>query len=255
MRILIPFLRRLCPRPRRTLLLGGGAPSASAQALAPPPGPPSQSASALPSVAPPLCPRDDPSSTLGLPFSQYGSNLCEGPGSLDLSSLISTVLGPLPAPQAVAEGEENCVSVGMEVLPPESPRFVGMVCYHRSPGTPSADPPRAAPVVPATPDHAVLEQVTVFPDTPVAGAKTRPSRRFRTPPPPPSRHSARLARARAGAEVVEPTVAALAERRAAARDVGSGTTRSKPPPSTPPPSPPSGSRFSVLDSVPLEHLA
>ena len=37
-------------------------------------------------------------------------------------------------------------------------------------------------MVPATPDHAVLEQVTVFPDTPVAGAKTGPP--FPSPPHP-----------------------------------------------------------------------
>ena len=149
--------------------------------------------------------------------------------SLDILGLIPTVLGPLPSPQSVAEREEDCVTVGMEVQAPDSPRFVGMVCYHRSPGSPPADPPRVAPVVPATPDHPILEQATAFPDTPVAGAKTRPPRRLRTSPPTPSRHSSRLAQARAGAEVVEPMVAALAERRAAARDVGSGTSRSRPP--------------------------
>ena len=77
-----------------------GVPSASAQALAPPTG---QSASALPSVAPPKCSRDDPASTLGFPFSQYGSNLCEGPGSLDIPGLFPTVLGPLPSPQSATE--------------------------------------------------------------------------------------------------------------------------------------------------------
>ena len=40
-----------------------------------------------------------------------------------------------------------------------------------------------------------------------------------------------------------------------ALDCGIGTSRPTPTPTPPPSSPPSGSRFSVLDSVPLDHLA
>ena len=156
----------------------GGATLAPSQDLALPPG---LFAAASPTVAPPRVPRDDPLLSLGFPFSQYESNLCEGLGSLDIMGLLSTVLGPLSSPQAVVEGEEDCPSVGMEVQAPEFPRFVGMVCYQRSPGTPPADPPRSAPLVPATPDCPILEQVTVLPDTPVTGAKARPSRRLHTP--------------------------------------------------------------------------
>ena len=110
--------------------------------------------------------------------------------------------------------------------------------YTRSPGTPAAP---------------VLEPVTVFPDTPVTGTRVRP-RRHRSSPPLATRHSARLARARTGGEVVVPTVEAVATRRLEALDRRTGTSRL--PPTPPPiPSPPSGSRFSVLDSVPLDHLA
>ena len=53
---------------------------------------------------------------------------------------------------------------------------------------------------------------------------------------------------------MEPTVAAVASCRLEARDCRTGT--SQPTPTPPPlPSPPSGSRFSVLDTVPLDHLA
>ncbi|KAK1613119.1 hypothetical protein QYE76_036792 [Lolium multiflorum] len=111
--------------------------------------------------------------------------------------------------------DSSSASVGLDVCPPQSPRSPGLVCYTRSTGsTPTS------PQGPATPGPTVLEPASVFPDTPVAGAKARAQRRQRQSTLP-SRHSARLARSRSGAEVVEPTVAEQAERRAAARNLDS----------------------------------
>jgi hypothetical protein len=111
--------------------------------------------------------------------------------------------------------ESSSASVGLEVCPPQSPRSPGLVCYTRSTGsTPTS------PLGPATLGPTVLEPASVFPDTPVAGAKARAPRRQRQPTQP-SRHSVRLARSRSGAEAMEPTVAAQAERRAAPRNLDS----------------------------------
>jgi hypothetical protein len=83
--------------------------------------------------------------------------------------------------------ETSSASVGLDVCPPQSPRSPGLVCYTCSPGsTPTS------PLGPATPGPSVLEPASVFPDTPVAGAKTRAPRRQRQSSQP-SRHSARLA--------------------------------------------------------------
>ncbi|KAK1669104.1 hypothetical protein QYE76_057263, partial [Lolium multiflorum] len=113
--------------------------------------------------------------------------------------------------------EASSASVGLDVCPPQSPRSPGLVCYTRSPGsTPTS------PLGPATPGPTVLEPASVFPDTPMDGAKARAPRRHRQSTQS-SRHSARLARSRSGAEAMEPTVAGQAERRVATRNLDSGT--------------------------------
>ena len=222
-------------------------PASSAPPSAAPP--PSVSATTGGQVqAPSLGPLLDTCSTplalpqsFGLPLSQYGSNLCEGLGSTDISGLVAAALGPRLSHQVEMEGSEDSTSVGMEVLAPDTPRSPGVVWYSRSPGTPAAP---------------ALEPVTVFPDTPVAGARGRPRRHRSSPPAPDTRRqSARLAMARTGGEAVEPTVTMMASRRREARDCGIGTSRPTPTHTLPPTSPPSGSQFSVLDSVPLDHLA
>jgi hypothetical protein len=130
--------------------------------------------------------------------------------------------------------ESSSASVGLDVCPPQSPRSPGLVCYTRSPGsTPTS------PLGPATPGPTVLEPASVFPDSPVAGAKARAPRPQRQSTQP-SRHSARLARSRSGTEAVEPTVAEQAERRAAARNLDSGTCPTSRPAPSVPPSPPLG---------------
>jgi hypothetical protein len=63
----------------------------------------------------------------------------------------------------------------------------------------------------------------------------------------PPRYSTRLARSRVGG-VLEPTVSEQASRRAAARNLDPGTSPSDLP------SPPSGSHFSILDSIPMDDL-
>jgi hypothetical protein len=131
--------------------------------------------------------------------------------------------------------------VGMEVGPPSSSRSPGAVCYTRSPGsTPSS------PQGPTTLAPAVLAPVSVVPDTPGTGTMTRGPHHARQAAQPP-RYSTRLARSRAGG-VLEPTVSEQASRRAAARNLDPGT------PSSDLPSPPSGSRFSILDYVPVDDL-
>jgi hypothetical protein len=139
--------------------------------------------------------------------------------------------------------------VGLEVVPPSSPRSPGVVCYTQSPGsTPSS------PVGPATPapDSVVLGPVLF--DSPGTGATPRAPRRPRQPAQP-SRHSSQLTRARVGAEGLVPSVPEQAARRAAACNLDPGTAHASVSPS---PSvivsPPTGSRFSVLDSAPLDHL-
>ncbi|KAM0877644.1 hypothetical protein ACQ4PT_035357 [Festuca glaucescens] len=110
----------------------------------------------------------------------------------------------------------SSTSVGLEVVPPTSSRSSGLVCYTRS-----SDPTPTSPLGPATPGPEDLEPVSVFPDTPVAGPKDRTLRHPRQMAQP-SRHSARLARSRAGDEVLEPTVTEQAERRVAARNLDLG---------------------------------
>jgi hypothetical protein len=123
-----------------------------------------------------------------------------------------------------------------------------MVCYTRSPGSTPTSPRGSPPLVPATPSPRDLEPAAVIPDTLVVGAKTRAARGPRPSQPP--RFSSRLSRAREGLARTKPIVAEQAAQRAAVHNLDPGTSG----PSPPPPSP-SGSRFSVLDESPLEHLS
>ena len=61
--------------------------------------------------------------------------------------------------------------------------------------------------------------------------------------------SAHLGRSRSGAKVREPTIPEKAALRAAARNLDPGTSSSPVAPCS------SGSRFAILDRVPLEHFA
>jgi len=153
------------------------------------------------------------------------------------------------------ESDRDSGNVGMVVTAPSSPRSPGVLCYSLSPGSTPASPRGSPSLVPATPAPHPDEPAAVFPITPAAGPKTRQPRPPR-PVPPPSRQSARLARVRAESPGVVPTVSQLASQRTAARNLDSGTPK-KAPPSCPSASlsSPSGSRFSVLDDFPLEHLA
>jgi hypothetical protein len=183
--------------------------------------------------------RSDPVESFGFPLSQYGSNFC-------LTGLESPTLSFEPRPPSQSPGGvgEDSSSVGMEVVPPSSPRSPGVVCYTRSPGsTPSS------PLGPTTLAPAVLAPVSVFPDPPGTGTLTRGPRHARqsAQPAQPPRYSTRLARSRAGG-VLEPTISEQASRRAAARNLDPGT------PSSDLPSPPSSSRFSILDSIPVDDL-
>jgi hypothetical protein len=183
--------------------------------------------------------RSDPVESFGFPLSLYGFNFC-------LSGLESPPLSfePRPPSQSPGEGEEDSSSVGMEVVPPSSPRSPGAVCYTWSPGsTPSS------PQGPTTPAPAFVAPASVVPDSPGTGTVTRGPRRARqaAQPAQPPRYSTRLARSRAGG-VLEPTVSEQASRRVAARNLDPGT------PSSDLPSPPSGSRFLILDSIPVDDL-
>lgn len=75
-------------------------------------------------------------------------------------------------------------SEGMVVAPPTSPRSPGVVCYTLSPGSTPTSPRGSSAVVPVMPAPLVGELVSVFPDTPETGSKTRTARRPRPPPPP-----------------------------------------------------------------------
>ena len=176
--------------------------------------------------------RPDSVEPLGLPLAQYGSNLLsEG---FDAAAL---GLRPAPRPQPPVLLGADSGSVGLEVVPPSSPRSPGVVCYSRSPGsTPTS------PLGPDTPTPSVLEPASAVLDTPEAGTKTRAPCQVPTP----SRHSARLAHSRGGGEELAPTIPEQVACRAAARNLDPGTS------STPVPSvqsssvsPPTGSRFST----------
>jgi hypothetical protein len=155
----------------------------------------------------------------------------------------------LPSPSSRARRRWT-LSVALEVVPPSSPRSPGVVCYSRSPGSTPTSPLR-----PGTPTQASLELAPVFPDTPEAGTKAHAPRRSRQPATP-SRHHAHLTLSRSGADETVQTFPEQAARRANARNLDPGTS------STPSlsvqlssVSPLSGSRFSVLDGTPLDHLA
>jgi hypothetical protein len=160
--------------------------------------------------------RSVPVESFELSLSQYGSNFC-------LSRFESPPLSfePRPLSQSPRGGEEDSLSVGMEVVPP-SPHSPGVVCYTRSLGsTPSS------PQGPSTPAPDVLAPVSIVPDTPGTGTGTRGPHRARlvAQPAQAPRYSTRLDRSRAGG-VLEPTVAEQASRRAAARNLDLGTPSS-----------------------------
>jgi hypothetical protein len=107
---------------------------------------------------------------------------------------------------------------------------------------------------PATPTPDVVELVPVFLDTPGTSTMTWAPRRLQRFAQP-SHHSSRLTRSRVGTEGLASIVPEQAARQAAARNLDLGTPRaSRSPPSSALVSPPIGSRFSVLDLVPLDHL-
>jgi hypothetical protein len=182
-----------------------------------------------------MCP--DPVEAFEFLLSQYGSNIG------------ISVLQLLSQPQSSDEARGDSSSAGLEVVPPSSPRSLGVVCYARSPGSTPSSP--VGPVTPA-PDSVVLGPVLI--DTPGIGTMPRAPRRPRQSAQP-SRHISRLTRARVGAEGLALTVPEQAARRAAAHNLDPGTSHvSFSPSSSSIVSPPTGSRFSVLNSVPLDHL-
>ncbi|KAI4979692.1 hypothetical protein ZWY2020_016445 [Hordeum vulgare] len=142
---------------------------------------------------------------------------------------------PLPVSAGPVVATEEEVSVGMEVCPASSPRSLGVVCYSRSPGSPpsptlgSADPGPPTAVDPGWVSEAPL---------------------------------ARCSRPREGASLVgrwqrrisdQPRILVMAASRAgdlarSQRDLFTGT-------SSPLPSSLSGSRFSMLTSDMVPHLA
>ena len=183
--------------------------------------------------------RPDSLAPLELPLAQYGSNL-------GLQGLDTAALGLAPS----ASVEEDCGSVGREVAPPSSSRSAGALCYTLSPGSTPTSPTGSPPQVPTTPATGASESLTVFPDTPVGDSQARPQRRTRQPPSSePARHSARLALARGGLGMPVPTVEEQAIQLTAARRSVPGMHSPKPSISN------SGSRFSVLEEVPLDHLS
>ena len=102
-----------------------------------------------------------------------------------------------------------------------------------------------------TPTAGSYEPVTVLPNTPVTGAQPRSQRRSRqqAPATPSTRQSARLALARGGAGMPVPTVEEQVIQLTAARRNISGMPRSLSTRAS------SGSRFSVLNEVPVDQLA
>ena len=86
---------------------------------------------------------------------------------MDLSGLVLASLCLLSSPRAKVEDEEDSTSIRMEVVAPDTPVSPGAVWYTRSPGTPAAP---------------ILEPVTVFPDSPVTGARVRPRQHRSSPP-------------------------------------------------------------------------
>lgn len=118
----------------------------------------------------------DPPMDLGIHLSQYGTNFSEGPGSPTIPGLDSKTLGLL---LSIPDGvEEDSTSVGMDVLPPSSPRSPAVVYLHSS-GSP---PPALALWSPTLVLAPSLELVTVFPNTHVAVPKDRPPRSPRLTP-------------------------------------------------------------------------
>ena len=195
---------------------------------------------APPAPLPPMGDCPDPQEPLELSLAQYGSNF-------GLLGLDAATLGRLSPSQTV----EDSGSVGLEVFPPSSPHSAGALCYTLSPGSTPTSPAGSHPLVPATPTAGTCEPVTVVPDTPVAGSQARSQRRARqsTPSTQSTRQSARLALTRGASGSPSLTVEEQAIQLTASCRRMSGTPRSLSSHIS------SGSRFSVLDEVPLDHLA
>ncbi|KAE8815018.1 hypothetical protein D1007_07733 [Hordeum vulgare] len=145
---------------------------------------------------------------------------------------------PVSAGPVVAAKEE--VSVGMEVWPASSPRSPGVVCYSRSPRSPPSPTlgsPDPGPLTAVDPGW-VSENPPAPHSRPSEGAS----------PVVAARQSAQISQSQILQDGRIPTIPKLAARRAAARDLFPGT------PSPLPPSH-SGSRFFVLTSDMVPHLA
>jgi hypothetical protein len=104
-------------------------------------------------------------------ISQYGTNFSQEAGSIGLLDFAASLVASTQ-PKLGVEGNRDSGSVGLEVVPPSTPRSPGMVCYTRSPGSTPTSPRGSPPRVPVTPLPHILEPAAVIHDTPVAGAKT-----------------------------------------------------------------------------------
>lgn len=178
------------------------------------------------------------------------SSLALAPGQA--SSLVPSVtLHATPPPvlcvssprDPALEEEEDSLSVGLDVRPPSSPRSPGVVCYACSPGTPPSPALGSPALVPTTPPPPSMYLALVTP--PAGGSKVQsgPSLTVAV------RQSVRLSRSRTLQDGRVPTIPEKAAIRAAARDLIPGISPGPPGPSC------SGSRFAILGSVPLAHLA
>ncbi|KAE8775675.1 hypothetical protein D1007_51792 [Hordeum vulgare] len=147
---------------------------------------------------------------------------------------------PLPVSAGPVVATEEEVSVGMEVCPASSPRSPGVVCYLRSPGSPPS--PTLGSPDPGPPTAVDPGWVS---ETPLARySRPREGASLVVEP----RQSTRISQSRILQDGRIPTIPELAARRAAARDLFPGT-------SSPLPSSLSGSRFSMLTSDMVLHLA
>lgn len=163
-----------------------------------------------------------------------------------LSSAPASVFTSASSPgrvMAMEMEEEESLSVGLDVHPSSSHRSPGVVCYSRSPRTPSSPALGSPALVPATPPPSGLDPASTV--SPTAGSKARAG----ASPMVAARQSARLSQSWTLLDGRVPTIPEKAAMRAAARDLSPGNSPVPNGPSC------SGSRFAVLGSVPLGHLA
>ncbi|KAI4994181.1 hypothetical protein ZWY2020_029229 [Hordeum vulgare] len=147
---------------------------------------------------------------------------------------------PLPVSDGPVVAAEEEVSVGMEVCPASSPRSPGVVCYSRSPGSPPS--PTLGSLDPGPPTTVDPGWVSETPHAPCSRTREGAS------PVAAARQSARISESRILQDGRIPTIPELVARRATARDLFPGTSSLIPPSH-------SGSRFSVLTSDMVPHLA